>query len=95
MKINGTCRRDGRDFMAEQVVLAGGGCPWDGEPFNADYAVTLVDALRDAQRAGNELEGALAKLADLSPELTLSQESIFAPLRAQLDRLQKQPIRQG
>jgi hypothetical protein len=42
VKIKGTCKRDGRDFFVEQVVSSGGKCPWDGEPFNADYAVTLV-----------------------------------------------------
>ena len=45
MKIRGTCKRDGRDFMVEQVIASGGACPWDGEPFQPDYAVTLVNAL--------------------------------------------------
>ena len=45
MKIKGTCRRDGREFLGEQVVASGGECPWDGQPFNADYAVTLVDSI--------------------------------------------------
>ena len=42
MKIKGTCKRDDREFLAEQVVELGGECPWDGQPFNADYAVVLV-----------------------------------------------------
>ena len=52
VKIKGTCKRDGREFFAEQVVDLGGECPWDGEPFNADYAATLVESLREAERLG-------------------------------------------
>jgi hypothetical protein len=95
VKINGTCRRDGREFSAEQVIAAGGECPWDGEPFNADYAVTLVNALRDAARAGSELELALTTLADLVPQFQLSQESVLEPLRTQLQRLGSVPVRRG
>ena len=58
MKIKGTCKRDGREFLVEQVVAAGGRCPWDGEPFEADYAVVLVDALRDAEEAPTALGSA-------------------------------------
>jgi hypothetical protein len=59
VKIKGTCKRDGRDFLAEQVIGLGGECPWDGEPFNADYAAVLVESLRAAERVGTELERAL------------------------------------
>jgi hypothetical protein len=95
MKIKGTCKRDGRDFMADQVVAAGGRCPWDGEPFQADYAVTLVNALRDAEEAGNKLEQALAQLADLRPELTLSAGSVLGDLQEQLGRLGRNLVAQG
>ncbi len=95
MKIKGTCRRDGREFFTEQVVRSGGECPWDGEPFNADYAVVLVDALRDAERAGSALEVAMETLADLSPAFTLERESIFGQLRASLDRLERNVVRRG
>jgi hypothetical protein len=95
VKIKGTCRRDGRGFLAEQVIAAGGRCPWDGEPFNSDYAVVLIDALRDAERAGSELEIALTRLADLAPAFTLDRESLFGVLRTELDRLEKQPVRRG
>jgi hypothetical protein len=89
VKIKGTCKRDGRDFLVEQVLFSGGTCPFDGEPFNADYAVTLVDALRDASEAGARLETALKKIADIQPVFTLDQGSIFGPLRTQLDRLER------
>jgi hypothetical protein len=95
VKIKGTCRRDGREFFAEQVVQAGGECPWDGEPFNADYAVTLVDALRDAEVAGSALEVAMETLADLAPAFTLDRESVFGGLRASLDRLERNVVRRG
>jgi hypothetical protein len=87
VKIKGRCKRDGRDFFVEQVVSSGGKCPWDGEPFNADYAVTLVRTLGDAREAGARLETALRKIADIQPVFTLDQGSIFGPLRTQLDRL--------
>jgi hypothetical protein len=95
VKIKGTCRRDGREFLSEQVVASGGECPWDGQPFNADYAVTLVDALRDAEVAGSALEVALETLADLSPAFTLDREAIFGTMRAALDRLERNVVRRG
>ena len=95
MKIKGTCKRDGRDFLVEQVVSGGGACPWDGEPFSADYAVVLVDALRDAEAAGARLEVALEKIADLSPAFTLSEASIVGPLRAHIERVQRNLVHRG
>ena len=95
MKIRATCKRDGRDFMVEQVIVSGGECPWDGEPFNADYAATLVEALQRAESAGTELEMALQTIADLRPEFGLSADSIVAPLRDHLDRLDRPLVRRG
>jgi hypothetical protein len=91
VKIKGTCKRDGRDFLIEQVVDRGGECPWDGEPFNADYAGVLVESLRDAERAGTELERALERVAALHPAFTLDEESVLGALRRQLDRLSLVP----
>ena len=92
MKIKGTCRRDGREFLIEQAVENGGRCPWDGEPFQADYAATLVEALREADEAGNRLEESLDRIADLHPALVLDKESILAGLRANLERLEGSPV---
>jgi hypothetical protein len=92
VKIKGTCRRDGREFLIEQVVENGGRCPWDGEPFQADYAATLVEALREADEAGNQLEESLDRIADLHPALVLDKESILAGLRANLERLEGLPV---
>lgn len=95
MKIKGTCKRDGRDFMAEQVVDGGGACPWDGEPFRPDYAVTLVNALREAEEAGTKLEEALEQVADLSPDFTLDAGSVLASMQRSIDRLKQNLVKQG
>lgn len=87
MKIKGSCRRCGREVLVEQVIEGGGVCPWDGRPLQEDYAVVLVDSLRDAQAAGSDLEAALEKIADLAPDLDLDADSVLADLRAALERL--------
>ena len=89
MKIKGTCKRCGREFLVEQVIRNGGRCPWDGKPFQGDYAVVLVDVLADAESAGNTLENALEKLADLEPEFVLDEASVLDQVRAHLARLER------
>ena len=89
MKIKGTCRRCGRDFLVDQVLENGGVCPWDGKPFQPDYAVVLVEALRDAENAGNTLENALEKIADLEPAFVLHADTILDVQRADLERLER------
>jgi hypothetical protein len=95
VKIRGTCKRDGRDFFAEQVIDLGGECPWDGQPFNADYAATLVESLREAERLGSGLERALERVASLHPAFTLDEESVLGELKTQLGRLHRNLVRQG
>jgi hypothetical protein len=95
VKIKGICKRDGREFFAEQVVDLGGECPWDGEPFNADYAAVLVESLREAERLGSGLERALERVASLHPAFTLDEESVLGELRNQLGRLHRNLVRQG
>jgi hypothetical protein len=89
VKIKGTCRRDGREFLVEQVIENGGRCPWDGKPFQADYADVLVDSLRDAEAAGDTLENALEKVADMEPEFVLDIDSVIARIREHLERLER------
>lgn len=91
MKIRGTCKRDGRDFLVEQVIDLGGECPWDGQSFNADYAAVLVESLREAERAGRELEQALERVASMHPAFDLDEETVLGELRRQLRRLQLVP----
>jgi hypothetical protein len=95
VKIKGTCKRDGREFFAEQVIDLGGECPWDGQPFNADYAATLVESLREAERLGSGLERALERIASLHPAFTLDEESVLGQLKTQLGRLHRNLVRQG
>jgi hypothetical protein len=95
VKIKGTCKRDGRDFMIDQVVQSGGTCPWDGEPFNPDYAVTLVNALREAEEAGTKLEEALEQVADLTPDFVLDSATVLDNLSRSLDRLKQNLVKQG
>ena len=89
MKIKGTCRRCGREFLVQQVVENGGVCPWDGKPFQTDYAAVLVDGLRDAESAGGTLENALEKVADLEPEFVLHPDTVIGRLREHLERLER------
>jgi hypothetical protein len=95
VKIKGTCKRDGRDFFVEQVVDLGGECPWDGQPFSADYAGVLVESLRDAERAGSAFERALERVASLHPAFTLDEESVLGGVKTQLERLHRNLVRQG
>lgn len=89
MKIKGTCRHCGREFFVEQVLQNGGRCPWDGRPFEPDYAVVLVDSLRDAEAAGSTLENALEKVADLEPAFILDVDSVIRRVREHLERLER------
>jgi hypothetical protein len=95
VKIRATCKRDGRDLMIEQAIAAGGECPWDGEPFNPDYAATLVEAMIRAQTAGSALESALDTIADLHPEFRLHADTVIGPLRTAIDRLDRPLARRG
>lgn len=95
MKIKGTDKRTQREFLVEQVIESGGTSPWDGQPFSPDYAVTLVNALRDAEEAGSKLEEALEVIADLRPEFTLAGSSIVGPLELHLGRLNSNLVQQG
>ncbi|MET0800775.1 MAG: hypothetical protein ABWZ53_06365 [Actinomycetota bacterium] len=95
MKIRGIDKRSGREFMAEQVIASGGASPWDGQPYSPDYAITLVNALRDAEIAGSKLEEALEQIADLRPDFTLDDDSVLGPLESHLKRLQQNLVQQG
>jgi hypothetical protein len=89
VKIKGTCRRCGREFLVQQVLENGGVCPWDGKPFQPDYAAVLVEALRDAESAGSTLENALEKVADLEPEFVLHADTVLDRQRDHLERLER------
>ncbi len=92
MKIKAICRRCGRELMTEQVVASGGSCPWDGEPFQPDYALQLVEALQEAEDAGSRLERALAAIADVSPNFTIVAGSVIGGTKSQIARLERVPV---
>jgi hypothetical protein len=95
VKIKGTCKRDDREFMVEQVVALGGECPWDGQPFNADYAAVLVESLREAERLGTEFERALERVASLNPAFVLDEGSVLGEVETQLARLKRNLVQQA
>ena len=95
MKIKGTCKRCAREFFFEQAVASGGRCPWDGEPFNADYAVVLVEAMQTAEEAGTRLEQALEDIAAMAPAFTVDAASVQAKIQAAIAALAKNLIKQG
>ncbi len=95
MRIKGTCKRCGREFFADQVIASGGRCPWDGQPFTADYALVLVDALKAAQVFGTRLERALEEIADIHPAFTLDHDSVLGALNRSVASLEQNLVRQG
>ncbi len=95
MKIKGTCKRCGREFFFEQAIATGGRCPWDGEPFNADYAVVLIEAMRHAEEAGTKVEQALEDIAAMAPAFTVDAGSVQAKIQAAIAALGKNLIKQG
>jgi hypothetical protein len=95
VKIKGTCKRCGREFFFEQAIGSGGRCPWDGEPFNPDYAVVLVESMRAAEEAGSRLEEALADIAALRPAFTIEASSVTGTVTGSIGRLSKNLITQG
>jgi hypothetical protein len=95
VKIKGNCKRCGREFFFEQAVAAGGRCPWDGEPFNPDYAVVLVELMRQAEEAGSRLEQALEDIAALRPAFTVEAPSVTGKVSGSIARLSKNLVSQG
>jgi hypothetical protein len=95
VKIKGICKRCGREFFFEQAIASGGRCPWDGEPFNADYAVVLIEAMRDAEEAGSRLEQALEDIAALRPAFTVESASVVDHAAASMRKLSTNVVARG
>lgn len=94
MKIRGTCANCGREFLPEQVIDAGGHCPWCGKAFNRDYTSLLVQALRQADLAGDALEAALKDIASIDElAMDVDEESILEPLRDALAAVRRRRAR--
>ena len=94
MRIRGTCANCGREFLPEQVIGAGGHCPWCGKAFNRDYTALLVRALEQAGRAGDLLEDALKDIASVEElAMDLDEESVLEPLREALAAIRRRRTR--
>lgn len=89
MKIKGTCERDGREFLVQQVIEAAGHCPWDGQPFQKDYTGQLAESLLAAEVAGSALEEALERIAAMDPAFTLDEDSVLGRVRSYLQDLRR------
>lgn len=94
MKIQGTCANCGREFLPEQVIGAGGHCPWCGKAFNRDYTALLVQALRQADQAGDALEAALKDMASIEElAMDIDEDSVLGPLREALRSIRRRRAR--
>jgi hypothetical protein len=94
VKIRGTCTNCGREFLPEQVIDAGGHCPWCGKAFNRDYTALLVQALRQADHAGEALEAALKDMASIDElAMDVDEESVLEPLRDALRAVRRRRAR--
>ena len=94
MKIRGTCTNCGREFLPEQVIESGGHCPWCGKAFNRDYTALLVQALRQADQAGDALEAALKDMASIDElAMDVDEESVLEPLRDALRAVRRRRAR--
>ncbi|MEX1047046.1 MAG: hypothetical protein WD757_01155 [Actinomycetota bacterium] len=87
MKIKGTCLFCTREFLVDQLFENGGHCPWCGKSFQKDYAAVMVDQLKMAQSAGETLENALEKLAELHPWFELDRDSVLSEIDGYLGAL--------
>jgi hypothetical protein len=92
VKIEATCKTCRRDVTGDQMIQGGGECPWCGTPFSPDYAVTFVDAVREVQEAGTELERAITALADVGPAISIAEASVLGELRRQLARMERPAV---
>lgn len=85
----------GRDILVSQILASNGHCPWDGLAFNGDYTAVLAEALEAAEAAGGTLENALEKIADMTPTFAIDQSTLIAPLRMQVDAINRRPRGSG
>jgi DNA-directed RNA polymerase subunit RPC12/RpoP len=94
MRIRGTCANCGREFLPEQMIEAGGHCPWCGKEFNGDYTSLLIQALRQANAAGDQLEDALKDIGSVEElAMEIDEESILEPLREALQTIRRRRSR--
>jgi hypothetical protein len=94
VRIRGTCANCGREFLPEQVVAAGGHCPWCGKAFNRDYTAMLVEQIQRADQAGDILQDALEQIAAIEElAMEIDEESVLEPLREALRAIKRRRAR--
>jgi DNA-directed RNA polymerase subunit RPC12/RpoP len=94
VRIRGTCANCGREFLPEQVVAAGGHCPWCGKAFNRDYTAMLVEQIQRADQAGDVLQDALEQIAAIEElAMEIDEESVLEPLREALRAIKRRRAR--
>lgn len=93
MRIKGTCKSCGREWLATQVVESHGHCPWCGQAFTRDYTANLSRALAAAGTSGQVLEDALQQIADMDPNLELDEDTIIEPIREAIRSMRRRRAR--
>ena len=95
MKVKGTCRNCGREFLVQQILESEGHCPWCGKPFQPHYTGVLVEALEIVEGAGNTLENALEKVAGMHPSFVLDEDSVLSRIEGYLEEIRRGRPRKG
>ena len=95
MKIKGTCKRCGRDVFAEQIVAAGGACPWDGEPFNPITPSCSSRRCARPRPPARDSRPRCEEIAALRPAFTIEASSVLGKLQAAIAGLSREPHHPG
>jgi hypothetical protein len=82
----------GREALVRQILDTGGHCPWDGKPYNKDYTAVLAEALENAEEAGNILENALEKIAEMHPAMRVDRASVLGQMESYILSLNEQQM---
>lgn len=94
MRLKGTCLNCGRDVLVQQIVDAGGHCPWCGIAFNKDYTAIVVRELVRAEATGDQFQDALEQIAEIEGlRLSIDPESVVEPLRDPLRAMRRRRSR--
>jgi hypothetical protein len=94
VRLKGTCLNCGRDVLVQQIVDAGGHCPWCGIAFNKDYTSILVRELVRAEESGTQFQDAIEQIAEFEGLLlSIDPESVVAPLREPLRAMRRRRSR--
>ncbi len=94
MRIRATCGNCGREFLPQQMIDAGGHCPWCGRAFTRDYTALLIRAFRQAEEAGTALEDALRDMAGVDElAMEIDEQTVLEPLENSLRSIRRRRAR--